>query len=388
MRFGNNPVLVVAADTIIGVTVVRSLGRRGIPVYCAWTAADALGPKSRYCRGSFKLPPEPEAAIAAIHEHAERWRVTHLIGVSERHIGMLNGFRAALEARYQLLFPPQQVFETAVSKNITLELASHLSIPVPVTRCPASMKDVHEGCKELRFPVILKMAYPKEGVPSAFAHKYLRVESFENLCEVLSHLPPGQYPMVQEYIAGSGTGLSVLMRQGKAIMAFQHRRVREFPPAGGVSVMCEAVSLQPDLLRQSEMLLQSMNWEGVAMVEYRGDWNTGRYALMEVNGRFWGSLPAAVAAGADFPFWLYRTSFPGSPLPSPGYRVGVQARSLAGDTKWLLAVLRSHSVPVVRALSAYVRAFRPATRYYTWAWDDPQPAISNFIGRFRKSSPA
>ena len=388
MDFTKNPVLVIAADTIIGVTVMRSLGRRGVPVFCAWTAADALGPRSRYCRGSFELPKEPDAAIAAIQEYSDRWQVTHVIGISERQIALLNRYRDVLEKRHQLLFPPQHVFEAAVRKNLTLDMASRLGIPVPVTVHPARMTDVEEQCRELRFPVILKMAHPNPAAASAFPHQYLRVASFEELRQVLAPLPPDMYPMVQEFVPGSGCGVSLLMRDGRAILAFQHRRVREFPPAGGVSVMCEAVSLQPDLLRQSELLLQSMKWDGVAMVEYRGNWETGRYTLMEINGRFWGSLPAAVSAGADFPFWLYRTSLPDSPLPSKHYRIGLQARSLAGDTKWLLAVLRSHHLPVAQAIGSYLRGFRPAMQYYTWAWDDPRPAISNFLGRFRKSNPS
>jgi predicted ATP-grasp superfamily ATP-dependent carboligase len=383
MRFENNPVMVIAADTIIGVTVVRSLGRQGVPTYCAFTASDALGPRSRYCRGSFRLPDTPDEAIAAIQEYSERWKVTHLIGMSERDIGMLNRYRDVLEGRHRLLFPPQHVFETAIRKNLTLKHAAQVGIPIPKTEYPANLQELEERCARFRFPVILKMAHR---VPTtAFPHQYVRVQSFEELRNILEGLPSNDYPMVQEYIPGSGIGVSLLMRSGKAVMAFQHRRLREFPPNGGVSVMCEAVPLHPDLLRQAEMLLQSMNWEGVAMVEYRADADTGRYALMEVNGRFWGSLAAAVFAGADFPFWLYRTSFPDSPIPSKDYRVGVQARSLAGDTKWLLAVLRSHDRPAARAIGAYVRAFRPATRYFTWAWDDPRPAISNFVGRFRRT---
>ena len=114
--------------------------------------------------------------------------------------------------------------------------------------------------------------------------------------------------------------MSMLVRGGKTILAFQHRRLREFPPEGGIGVLCEALGPQPDLVEHSRRLLQEMRWEGVAMVEYRMDPATGRYALMEVNGRFWGSLPTAIHAGADFQFWLYQTcsrfSFSRARLPN------------------------------------------------------------------------
>ena len=385
MDFAQNPVLIVAADTIIGLTVLRSLGRHGIPVYCAWTVKDALGPSSAYCRGSFQLPEEPKAAIAAVLERSRQWRITHLLGISERDITLLNRNRNVLAQDYTLLFPWQETFEKAVRKDLTLDCARRVGIPVPETMHPQTMNEV-DDCRRFRFPVILKLAYHQfsGGPASAFRHKYLRAETFEELREILADIPPGQFPMVQEYIPGSGLGVSMLVRDGKAVLAFQHRRIREFPPEGGVAVMCEAVPLEPKLFEQSQALLAEMGWDGVAMVEYRRDAQSGRYALMEVNGRFWGSLPAAVYAGADFPFWLYRTSFPGAP-PSPRkYRIGLRARSLAGDTKWLLTVLRAGSRPVLQAVGEYLASFRFSTRYFMWAWDDPKPAVYNFVRRFWK----
>lgn len=381
--FRKSPTLIVAADTIIGLTVLRSLGRWRIPVYCACTEPDALGRQSAYCQGSFPLPKEPAAAVSEVQKHARRWGITHLVGISEKHIALLNRYRNELEKDYVLLFPPQEVFERATRKDLTLECAAHVGVPVPHTAYPQSMQEV-ESCRDFEFPVILKLAHQQFPPETAvhFRHKYLRADSFEDLCQVLQGLPPGQFPMVQEYIPGRGVGVSMLMRGGEALLAFQHQRTREFPPDGGISVMCEAVPLEPELLAQSEALLREMQWEGVAMVEYRRDPESGRYALMEVNGRFWGSLPAAVHAGADFPFWLYRTSFAEYPTPPRGYRTGLHARSLAGDTKWLLSVLREHKQPTAAAIRDYVAAFRPSTRYFMWAWDDPRPAAVNFVRRF------
>jgi predicted ATP-grasp superfamily ATP-dependent carboligase len=234
--------------------------------------------------------------------------------------------------------------------------------------------------------VVLKLAHHEfGGRPIAFRHKALRVETFEALKATLTALPAGQYPMAQEFIPGKGVGMSMLIRGGKAVLAFQHRRVREDPPAGGVGVLCESMAIDPELFRMSEQLLNAMGWEGVAMVEYRGDWQKRDYTLMEVNGRFWGSLPTAIHAGADFPYWLYRTSFPDSPAPGRTYRAGVRARSLAGDTKSVWKTLRSGGEPRARAIWEYLAAYRPSMRHFLWAADDPQPAARNFLGRFVKA---
>ena len=68
-----------------------------------------------------------------------------------------------------------------------------------------------------------------------------------------------------------------------------------------MSVYRESVAADPDLVRRSRALLDAFGWCGVAMVEYKLDERTGTPYLMEVNGRFWGSLQLAIDAGVDFP---------------------------------------------------------------------------------------
>src|SRR6185503_13112360 len=79
------------------------------------------------------------------------------------------------------------------------------------------------------------------------------------------------------------------------------RRIREKPPSGGVSVYCESIAIPQDLEASSGLLLNRLGWNGVAMVEFKLDREAGKAYLMEINGRFWGSLQLAVDAGVDFP---------------------------------------------------------------------------------------
>jgi hypothetical protein len=44
----------------------------------------------------------------------------------------------------------------------------------------------------------------------------------------------------------------------------------------------------------------------VPMLEFKQDSRTGRPFLMEVNGRFWGSLQLALDAGVDFPYFVFQ----------------------------------------------------------------------------------
>ena len=126
------------------------------------------------------------------------------------------------------------------------------------------------------------------------------------------------------------------VRPGRLVAEFSHRRLREKPPAGGASVLSESLPVDPRLREFALRLLGPIGSHGVAMMEYKEDRRTGDFVLMEVNGRFWGSLELAVEAGVDFPFLacqLARGVPPEAPAP---YRLGVKNRWLLGDLDGLI----------------------------------------------------
>ena len=73
------------------------------------------------------------------------------------------------------------------------------------------------------------------------------------------------------------------------------------------------------------------------MVEYRKP--AGAPAVfMEVNGRFWHSLPLACYAGVDFPALLVEMAEHGDVSPCGGYPSGIRCRWLLGDLRHLVEV--------------------------------------------------
>jgi hypothetical protein len=75
------------------------------------------------------------------------------------------------------------------------------------------------------------------------------------------------------------------------------------------------------------------------MLEYKQDPSTGECVLIEVNGRFWGSLQLAVDAGMDFPTLACELALGHRPQLVQPYQLGVRSRWLLGDLDHLLARL-------------------------------------------------
>jgi predicted ATP-grasp superfamily ATP-dependent carboligase len=103
-------------------------------------------------------------------------------------------------------------------------------------------------------------------------------------------------------------------------------------------------------------ILDAVSWTGPAMVEFM-ETPAGEFQLIEVNGRYWGSLPFAIRSGVDVP-WLHYRQLRGLPVEPPAsYRTDrMQQRLVYGDIKWLLEQLRSGNplAPVAVLWSALV----------------------------------
>ena len=139
--------------------------------------------------------------------------------------------------------------------------------------------------------------------------------------------------LLQTFFPGIGIGQEFLVSDGRLIDAFQHERIHE-PLGGGGSSYRKSVEVDERILDASRRLLSHLRWTGVAMVEYRWNSTTGDFVLMEINGRFWGSLPLAVAAGVDFPYRLYRLLLERPLSPARPYRRNLCCRNLTKDLQW------------------------------------------------------
>ena len=142
--------------------------------------------------------------------------------------------------------------------------------------------------------------------------------------------------LIQKRVEGPGVGIFLLMQNGDVLARFAHKRIREKPPSGGVSVLCESIDLPEGAYRDAVRILKRFDWTGVAMVEFKIDREENVARLMEVNARFWGSLELAIISGVDFPHLLFRMAMGEKIDLIQGYKVGVKSRWELGDLDHLL----------------------------------------------------
>lgn len=386
-------VIVLGVDSQIGLAIVRDLGRSGVPVFGIGRSSAAVGLHSRYLRNGYVHGPRDEGLLALMNRIAAEEGARFVITVSEGDILFLNRNRAELPA-LKLLIPSEAAIRTVIDKARVYAQAVKLGIAVPRQFIVSEGGSVPDDLDAADFPVVLKWADPTDVQPRLRAQKlpFLKAEYCHDARELQDALQRyraiGRYPLVQAYCPGHGLGQMIYLHQGEPVLRFQHRRLHEWPPEGGYSTLCE--SLPPDanasLMDQSVRLLQAIGWEGPAMVEYRFDPATGQAVLMEINGRFWGSLPLAYHAGARFPWLLYNLMGRGQPVEhADRYRAGVRCKFLFPDLKRVLRILFQPNRIQDRTLrfsrTAEVLGFiafllNPRSRYYVMSLTDPKPFFS------------
>lgn len=154
----------------------------------------------------------------------------------------------------------------------------------------------------------------------------------------------------------------------------------------------ESIELPKPMVDHAVKLLERVKWHGVAMVEFKIERDSGIPMLMEINGRFWGSLQLAVDAGLNFPYLLYQ-AMQGIPVtvPNNSYRIGTKSRWLLGDLDHLLLRLTKSKVQLQlssdapsrwRCLAEFCKLFQHDLHYEVESLSDPGPALAEYRAWF------
>lgn len=370
-------VLVTDGRQRSALAVVRSLGAVGHDVFVCSGAAHSLAASSRHARQSACVSPAlaaPERFVADVGALVRRWGIEILLPVTEASSSAILAANGHL-GDVLVPMPAYPSFARICRKPLVLETAAKLGIRVPQQKLLSVQPGTAESqvmaaelAADRAFPLVLKPAASvvADGNGQRKAEVW-HARDQDDFLRVMESLRPAVFPLLlQERVRGPGVGVFLLLWDNEILASFGHRRIREKPPSGGASVDRESIALDPALVDRSVALLRAFDWRGVAMVEYKIDARSGTPVLMEINGRFWGSLQLAVDAGVDFPVLLLDAALGRPQPPVTSYRVGVRSRWFWGDVDQLLRVLR-HS-PAELNLEPGVRKSRVLADFLAASW--------------------
>ncbi len=381
-------IIVTDGETRTALAATRSLGRAGYEVAVVGALPMTLAGRSRFVKRRAVLANselDPDAFASGIGALSAEWHADLVLPVTDGAMTSLLRKPIATLGGARLIAPPRGAYEALSDKAELLVHARAVGIPVPRTIRVELPSDLDSVAREVSFPCVLKPHRSVVPVGGVLRHVYVGYSKDVASLKVLAaRYPASAYPMlIQERIVGQGEGAFFLMDQGRAVTAFAHRRIREYPVSGGASTYRESIPVADDVRDCSERLLKSAGWHGAAMVEFKRSATTGIAYLMEVNGRLWGSLKLAIDSGIDFPVLLARIAM-GQAVPDAlsSYKTGLRVRWFWGDVNHLLDRLRHSNVDLdlspeapsrVRALLEFLKVHPIRDHAEVFAWDDPRP---------------
>ena len=361
---------------------MRNLAQHGVQVWASDTFRVGMCQWSRHRRGFVRYPShyaDEMGFVRAVAKACDEHRIG-LIFPSHNETEILARHRALLPTGTDALLPDAQLCAVFNNKARSYALAESLGVRLPrrlayanPTEVPAVFRELDHGSgvvvKLLTGNSAKGVFYPR-GAEEAKALVEELVQRFELSAERL--------PQIEERVEGFGAGCSVAYWRGTMIQSFSHRRLREKIATGGTSTLRESFHC-PAIEEDARRIFDHVGWHGLAMAEFKVCPRTGRSWFIEVNPRMWGSIPMAIAAGAEFPHLLWTCAARG-----PDEALALARRATVRDGwrgRWLLGdiMLAASQTANMKLGEASRTLFRSgADSLDDFHWDDPRAFVGEF----------
>lgn len=386
---GSDRILVLDAHKNAAVVFSRALAGEGVDITAGGWSRLSPGMLSRQTSERFLYPSpyeHPDQFIAELRRHLQRNEYFAVIPITDLSHVLLSKHKRRLERTGTAVGAESwEKFVSANNKKSLAALLEDLSVPGPYTRAPESVGAVDGMKDEFSYPVLIKPQYTTvrtdEGSyiearvseenyvhdPAELAARYRSlVEKYPYFTRDL--------PIIQEVISGTVMATCGLAEDGEFVEYFQEERLRMFPVDGGSSALRQGIR-HPKMAEYARKVVAALDWTGPIYVEFIKTPDDDCYVL-EVNGRYWGSVGCAVCGGVNVPLLHYRQLKGIDSPPSRPYQVGLKQRRLFyTDIKWLAAQLDAGNGG---ALVPFLVSFFDSD-HDLLAFDDPLPALGAIL---------
>jgi carbamoyl-phosphate synthase large subunit len=253
--------------------------------------ADPLAPALHEADRSWIVPHSSnDTFIPLLAEICQQENVALVFPLIDPDILILSRHRHDLEQNgTRVVVVPRRASELTADKLLTFDFFKQLGIPTPM--CWSMEQLTNETLEGLDFPLFIK---PRFG--SAGEHSY-KVCNSREMNFFLDYVPT---PVIQEFLPGPEITSDVVCDlNGEVVGVLSRRRIAV--RAGEVSK--GVTTYDPGIADVCVLIARSLEAIGPITIQciLRDD---GEPFFTEVNARFGGGFPLALAAGIDAPAWL------------------------------------------------------------------------------------
>jgi D-aspartate ligase len=377
------PALVLAPGNYVApLGVMRSLRSLGVGVFGLETSGVSLWKHSRHCAGLLRIGEngspsrtDPRATLA------ELLQAGHLLGggavlipCSDEWALFIARHAEPLASVYRFARLTDQLATQLGDKQVLQSLASHAGVAVPESVQPADRAELAELAPMLDYPIMVKTAVTRSaGNQMAVVHSPdFLVQTFDRLND------PGNL-ICQRLVSGTDEDgwlfNGYFDDQSRCVASFSGRKLRQWPPGRGVTVLAEA-KRNPEVEEISIRFLESVGYRGAVDMDFIRDSADGVYKLLDVNPRLGGVFRCFEdTAGLDVARVMYLDLI-GQSVRQQGQR---EPHRFVHEGGYVVSTLK------VKGLSAPMAAWREIRRAEmgTFKASDPLPFVIQMASTVR-----
>lgn len=386
---GDRAAVVPAVYAPHAVTCFRSLRPRGvhtIGVYEHPTPAF----RSRYCEETMTVP-APERDVDgyrdALLSLAERESVRTVFPMREADVYVLSKYRSEFGSVVEPRWPAFETLEIAHDRVQLVEAAREAGVAAPATT-PLSETDDWTPRQIIKARYALLTETYTDGDVAGVEEPSTAVRYLDSGAAPdpgARREGPDRHAVVQEHVPGDEYAFWALYADGEPVATCQKHQIRGVDFKGGTSVYRRTVDI-PALETAGRRLLDHLDWDGFASVQFVRDRRTGEFTVLEINPRVWVSVACPVLAGVDFPAY-YMQLATGDPVRSPAsYETGIGTHRLGGELVYLRSFFGEDDSfveppSVAEATGEILTSLYSDPHFDYLTLDDPQPFVDD-VGRW------
>jgi len=368
------PCIVVNANNPMAFAVIRSLGKRNIPVIAAMAKTQkhknifSLIKVSSFVNQKFYFDEtdyEKNLLKCLTRIHQKLKRKSALIPVDDDAMFMVSKHRKTLEPFFYFIFPPNHTINMILDKFTFYHHALKNNLPIPDTYFANSQKDIPLISKKIRYPCLIKPPWRQKSWYDHFgSQKVVTIHSPDDL-QKQSHIV-FQFQksfVVQEEVSGNDKNIlcsfTILDQQSNPLCFFICRKVRQYPPYKGDTSMAESC-YDAEIETITLDVCKKLKLVGYISIEFKKDLRDHSFKIIEITpARINRQSGLATVSGIDIPWIWYQAVLGKSFTTKKRYQMGIHWISEPNELRSIHTYLKNRDLSIRNLFNSYrsVRGF-------------------------------